>query len=88
MTHRNVGAPEDFLTVPVDMPAGYPIDAITCALSRAEAVLIMVGGQFSGGGGDRYSDEVIANALWAARGELALIRTMVDHGFETEGGCI
>lgn len=86
MTDRDTSTPEGFLTVPADMPAGYPIDAITYALSRAEAVLTMVTGQFDGSGTGRYCDSVIAGALCAVSGELSLIRTMVYHGFQTEGG--
>lgn len=86
MIDRDTSTPEAFLSAPNDMPAGYPIDAITCALSRAEAVLTLLQGQFNGMGDYRYCDAVIANALWSVSGEIGLIRTMVDHGHQTAGG--
>lgn len=84
MSYRDLGTAEAFLTVPSDMPPGYPVDAIHCALSRADAVLRMVSGQFDGSGGDRYCDDIICNALWAVSGEIQLLKTLIDHGYATE----
>ncbi|SDU04760.1 hypothetical protein SAMN05216296_1472 [Pseudomonas pohangensis] len=75
--------PEDVLTVPENMPAGYPVDAISCAIARADAMLLLIEGQFDADDG-RLADHVIANALWAVRGELAVIGKLVDHGHNTE----
>ena len=85
MTTRYLGTPEDVLAVPADVPAGYPINAMECALSRADAVLVLLSGQFDGTGDGRLADHVICNALWAVSGELAILRKLLDHGRRTEG---
>ena len=81
---RYLGTPEAVLAIPADVPAGYPIDAIECALSRADAVLVLLSGQFDGTGAERLADHVICNALWAVRGELGLLGKLVGHGYMTE----
>lgn len=84
MTTRHFTTPEDLLSIASDVPAGYPIDALTCAIGRADSILCLVSGQFDGTGGDRYADPILANILWAVRGELALISKLVAHGDATE----
>lgn len=84
MSERHYNTPEGFLAVPADAEPGYYIDAINAALLRARSVLLMVSGQFDGtNSGDRYTDGVIAGALWSVEGNLALIEKLVQHGWET-----
>lgn len=76
--------PEDLLTVGTTAHAGVPIDAITAACSRAEAVLHLVMAQFNSGPDvERLSDSVIANVLWDVQGTLGLIRSLALHGDTT-----
>ncbi|SFP27469.1 hypothetical protein SAMN05216229_101258 [Geopseudomonas sagittaria] len=84
MTCRTYSTPEDVLRVPGDVPPGYPIDAIDCALSRADAVVVLLSGQFDGTGAERLADHIVSNALWAVRGELAMLRQLFEHGHQTE----
>lgn len=81
----SLGTPEDLLDVAGNMPAGYPIDAIECAMTRAESVLLLLFGQFDGTGGGRLADHIICDALWTVTGELALLRKLFNHGYRTEG---
>ena len=83
MSTRNLHTPEDVLSIASDMPAGYPIDAIDCALSRANAVLILLSGQFDGSDNERLAGHLIANILWSIQGDLALIQKLVRHGYDT-----
>jgi hypothetical protein len=70
--------PEDLLCVSQDAEAGIPIDALTCAVDRANSVLLLLEDQFDGDG-PRLSNHVIAAALWDVRGTLGMIRTLVVH---------
>ena len=79
-----LGTPEAVLAVPADMPAGYPIDAIECALSRADAVLVLLSGQFDGTGAERLADHIVCNALWSVRGELDNLGKLLSYGYATE----
>ncbi len=83
---RRVSTPEDVMTVAADLPAGYPVDAMECALLRADAVLVLLSGQFDGtGSGQLLADNIIADALWSVRGQLAAVRKLLEHGYNTEG---
>ena len=82
MIRDTFSTPEDILIPSPDTPPGYPVDAILCALSRAEATLTLLTGQFNEDC-DRYSDEVLSSVVWSVRGDLGLIRTMVEHGNRT-----
>jgi hypothetical protein len=84
MSFRTYSTPEDVMRVPSDVPAGYPIDAIDCALSRADAVVVLLSGQFDGTGAERLADHIVSNALWAVRGELAMLRQLFEHDHQTE----
>lgn len=75
--------PEAMLVVAPGAPGGVPIDAITAAIARADAVLYLLSGQFSGDPGERYCDAIIANALWDVQGTLGLIKTLVLHADAT-----
>jgi hypothetical protein len=70
--------PEDLLCVHQDAEAGVPIDAITCAVDRANSVLLLLEDHFECER-PRLADHVIAAALWDVRGTLGLIRTLAVH---------
>ncbi len=70
--------PEDLLCIDKSAEAGVPIDAITCAVERASAVLLLLEDQFECDG-PRLANHVIAAALWDVRGTLGLIRTLALH---------
>lgn len=70
--------PEDLLCVHNDAEAGVPIDALTCAVERANSVLLLLEDQFDCDG-PRLANHVIAAALWDVRGTLGLIRTLAVH---------
>ena len=80
------GTPETLFTIPGNVEPGYPLDAIECALSRADATLLLLSGQFDGAGAERLADDAIGNVLWAVRGEIGLLKKMVAHGYKTERG--
>lgn len=84
-THFYFGTPEDASVINPDLEPGLPIDAIDCALSRAEAVLTMLSHQFDGEECSRISDEVIANVLWSVRGDLQQFRKLTDFAWQSEG---
>ncbi|MDY7563599.1 hypothetical protein QN400_12525 [Pseudomonas sp. RTC3] len=73
--------PEDIFTL-VDVEAGVPIDAITCAISRADAVLLLLEELFED---DKpsLSSHVIASVLWDVRGTLGLIQKLAVHADRT-----
>lgn len=77
--------PEAMLSVDAGVPNELPIDALTCALSRADSILVMVNTFFNGSiKHGRPNDFVIANALWSVQGDLELIRKMVDFAYRVE----
>ncbi|WP_286911946.1 MULTISPECIES: hypothetical protein [unclassified Pseudomonas] len=78
----SIALPEDLLAVPAQANAGIPIDAITCAVERANAVLLLLEDQFECDA-PRLANRVIAAALWDVRGTLGLIRTLVIHADES-----
>ncbi len=81
---RYLGTPEAVLTVAGDLPPGYPIDAMECALSRADALLVLLSSQFDGTGAERLADHIICNVLWSVRGELDNLGKLLGHGYMTE----
>ena len=74
--------PEELLCVDRQAEAGIPIDAISCAIDRASAVLMLLEDQFDSDG-PRLNNHVIAAALWDVRGTLGLIRTLAIYGDDT-----
>lgn len=73
--------PEELLSVSPTNAAGVPIDAITAACSRADAVLHLLMAQFNSGPDvERLSDSVIANVIWDVQGTVGLIRSLAVHG--------
>ena len=73
--------PEDLLCVNPTADAGVPIDAITCAIERADSVLTLLEDHFEGE--SRLANHVIAAVLWDVRGTLGLIKTLALHGDTT-----
>ena len=76
---QHCSQPEDLLCVTAQAPAGVPIDAITCAVERAQAVLCLLEDQFEVEQGQRLNNRVILGALWDVRGTLEQIRVLVVH---------
>lgn len=74
--------PEDLLCVNPKAEAGVPIDAITCAIDRADAVLTLLEDHFENES-SRLANHVIAAVLWDVRGTLGLIKTLAMHGDTT-----
>jgi hypothetical protein len=75
--------PETILVVAPYADAGIPIDAITAACSRADAVLHLLMAQFSGESNHRFADGVILNALWDVQGTLDLVEKLALYGAAT-----
>jgi hypothetical protein len=74
--------PEDLLCVNSKAEAGVPIDAITCAIDRADSVLTLLEDHFENES-SRLANHVIAAVLWDVRGTLGLIKTLAMHGDNT-----
>ena len=74
--------PEDLLCVNPTVEAGVPIDAITCAIDRADSVLTLLEDHFENES-SRLANHVIAAVLWDVRGTLGLIKTLAMHGDTT-----
>ena len=74
--------PEDLLGVSNDAEAGIPIDAITCAIDRADSVLTLLEDHFDSDK-PRLANHVLASVIWDVRGTLGLIKTLTLHGDAT-----
>jgi hypothetical protein len=74
--------PEDLLCVSMNAEAGVPIDAITCAIDRADSVLTLLEDHFESES-SRLANHIIAAVLWDVRGTLGLIKTLALHGDNT-----
>ena len=74
--------PENLLCVNPTAEAGVPIDAITCAIARADSVLTLLEDHFENES-SRLANHVIAAVLWDVRGTLGLIKTLTLHGDST-----
>ncbi|MBX8472103.1 hypothetical protein K5E37_23960 [Pseudomonas sp. RIT778] len=74
--------PEDLLCVKPTAEAGVPIDAITCAIDRADSVLTLLEDHFENES-SRLANHIIAAVLWDVRGTLGLIKTLAMHGDNT-----
>lgn len=83
MTHRlSFSTPEDIFDISSQVEAGVPIDAITCAISRANAVLLMLEEQFETET-PSLSSHVLASVIWDVRGTLGLIHKLAVHADKT-----
>ena len=77
--------PEALLALHTDLPSGVMIDAIECALQRAEAVLSLLSPYFDGQlEASPPAGHVIANAIWSIEGELENIRKLTHHAYQSE----
>ncbi|MBK5342269.1 hypothetical protein JFU48_12860 [Pseudomonas sp. TH49] len=74
--------PENLLCVNPTAEAGVPIDAITCAIDRADSVLTLLEDHFENES-SRLANHVISAVLWDVRGTLGLIKTLATHGDNT-----
>lgn len=83
MSLLSTDTPESLLSMDSNAPASYPTDAISCALARADAVLLMLSGQFDGSNEERLADRVVSDVISAIHGEMRLIKTMLAHGSHT-----
>ena len=81
-TALSCALPEDLLCVNPTAEAGVPIDAITCAIDRADSVLTLLEDHFESES-SRLANHVIAAVLWDVRGTLGLIKTLALHGDTT-----
>ncbi|RRV39832.1 hypothetical protein EGJ86_10395 [Pseudomonas sp. o96-267] len=75
--------PETIMTVDRTAEPGIPIDAITAACSRADAVLHFLMAEFNGESDRRSADYLICNALWGVQGLLEQIRALALYGDAT-----
>lgn len=76
--------PEDLLCVSKDIEKGVPVDAINCAINRAESVLMLLEDHFeSESDRPRLANHVLAAVIWDVRGTLGLIKTLTLHGDTT-----
>ncbi|WP_068830734.1 hypothetical protein [Pseudomonas sp. BMS12] len=84
MKREYFDTPEQLFVVRSDAQHGVPVDAINAACLRAEAVLLLLSGQFSGQAEyGRFADHVIFNALWDVQGTLEQVRTLVSFAAGT-----
>ena len=79
---QNFTLPEDLLCVSKEAQAGIPIDAITCAIDRADSVLTLLEDHFDSDK-PRLANHVLASVIWDVRGTLGLIKTLTLHGDAT-----
>lgn len=76
--------PEDLLRVSMNAEAGVHIDAITCAIARADSVLTLLEDHFeSESDRPRLANHILAAVIWDVRGTLGLIKTLTLHGDAT-----
>ncbi|MDM8193829.1 hypothetical protein EVS84_03620 [Pseudomonas koreensis] len=84
---QSFALPEDLLCVNPTAEAGVPIDAITCAIDRADSVLTLLEDHFENES-TRLANHVIAAVLWDVRGTLGLIKTLAMHGDNTSAPAV
>jgi len=78
--------PEACVSISDNLPAGYPLDAMYCALGRLNAILAVLSCQFdgSGGNGEPLSEIHMTNLIWAAEGQAATLKSLIEHGATTQ----
>lgn len=84
MSQIDYSTPEGLMHVRQDAESGVPIDAITAACLRADAVLHLLITQFEGNTGGRLADYVITNALWDVQGAICQIKALSHYGYSSE----
>jgi hypothetical protein len=75
----SLALPEDLLCISKDAESGIPIDAITCAIDRADSVLLLLEDHLDGDK-PRLANHVLSSVIWDVRGTLGLIKTLALHG--------
>lgn len=80
--HHPVGTPEDVLVVDPELRRGYQVDAIECAMTRADSLLTMLSTQFEDRHSFTLSCAVVSNVLWAIQGEIEMAKKLFAHGSE------
>ncbi|MEQ7918191.1 hypothetical protein ABQX22_03280 [Xanthomonas sp. WHRI 1810A] len=83
MNSRDISVAEDVLVVSPDIAPGYLADAILAEIMRAESVLLLISGQFSGDDDGQWSDQVMSSALWSVQGHLGILKTLINRGYMT-----
>lgn len=75
------GTPEHYMQSPRPRDYGdIDIDALSCALMRAQSICILLGANFNGSG-DRHSDDILCGATWALEGAISQAQ-MILWGME------
>ncbi|WP_370601059.1 hypothetical protein [Pseudomonas nitroreducens] len=77
--------PEEAAVIDPEARPGYHVDAINCALMRADSMLLMLSCQFTDEESCELHSSVISSVLWAVQGEIEMVRKLVQHGHETVG---
>lgn len=77
------GTPEDVLVVDPTSRHGYHVDAIECAMVRADSLLTMLSTQFEDQDSQTLHRVVISNVLWAIQGEIEMAKKLFVHGYES-----
>lgn len=77
--------PEEAAEIDPEALPGYHVDAINCALLRADSMLLMLSCQFTDEESCELHHSDISNVLWAVQGEIEMVRKLVEHGYETVG---
>lgn len=79
------GTPEDIFVLPKELPQKLPIDAINCALSRANAILmLLVGSGANLEDGFDLRHDYIMDAICCLQGQIAQARTILNCAQEAK----
>ena len=62
------GCPELYLKVPAPDSGEIDTDALSCALSRAEAICLLIAGYYDEEDLGKWNDSIMRNAFWALEG--------------------
>jgi hypothetical protein len=72
--------PEDFFEIPDT--ENFPIDAINCAYTRADAILTMLIATLGNQNNQQFHPHMIGDAIWQVQANLEQINAMVNHAFK------
>lgn len=75
--------PEAYLDVKTDKHKDIDVDAISCALDRAQGLCLVLGCQLDGSSGDRLDDRYLASACWALEGLIQQATILLEGTAET-----
>jgi hypothetical protein len=76
---KYLDTPEEYIKIPDGEK--FPIDAINCAKTRAQAILTMLINDI--GNENLLSPTTVSNGLWAIEGYLDQIEILIDHSYKT-----